>query len=135
MSRQDEYNLQVQVIEYLKIRYPNVLFRSDLIGVRLTIGQAKKVKKIQNGRGWPDLFIAEPRGGYTGLFLELKATFGDLYTKQGQLRETKRIQEQHQVLAALTKRGYRAVFAAGFDEARRIIDDYLSLESSGLARQ
>lgn len=130
-----EYDLQVQIVEYLKIQYPEIMFRSDLGGIRLNQGQWTKVKKIQNGRGWPDLFIAEPRGGYAGLFLELKAAFGDLYTNQGQLRETRRIKEQHQILTALTEKGYRAVFVAGFDEARRIIDDYLSLESSGLARQ
>jgi hypothetical protein len=132
---QDEYDLHVQVVAYLKLKYPDTMFRSDLAGIRLTIGLARKAKRLQNGRGWPDLLLAEPRRGYAGLFIELKASHADLYTKNGQLRQVEHIQEQLATLEALRERGYRAEFAVGFDGAQTLIDWYLSLPFCGLAGQ
>ena len=38
---------------------------------------------------------------------------------------SKHIDEQAEVLERLEFRGYRAVFAVGFDEAKEVIDEYL----------
>ena len=118
--------LHQQVCDYLRLRYPDVLFRTDLGGVRLTMGQAAKVKRLQGGRrAWPDLFIAEPRHKvYGGLFIELKAT--KITKRDGKtLLSSKHLQEQSKLLNALNDRGYFARFAVGFDAAREIIDWYL----------
>ena len=89
------------------------------------MGQAAITKRMQGGkRAWPDLFIAEPRHGYAGLFIELKNT--QIYKADGSLRKNEHVEEQAAVLKALQERGYKAVFAVGFDEARDIIDMYLS---------
>ena len=125
MGQKDEYQLQIQITDYLRLQYPNILFRSDLAGIRLPIGQATQVKRIQSDRGWPDLFIAEPRNGCPGLFLELKVSESDLYTKTGALRKSQHIREQTHMLGDLRQRGYRAEFAIGFDGAKSIIDEYL----------
>lgn len=84
-----EENLQIQVADYLRLQYPNVLFHSDYgSGVKLTIRQAVVQKRLNGGKkSWPDMFIARHKmlpvaneyapNGYDvrcfgGLFLEIK---------------------------------------------------------------
>ena len=74
--------LREQVAQYLQMQYPGVIYRFDLAAdLKLTMGQAKKHKRLHPMRGYPDLFIAKaaPRcidGSwnyeYHGLFIELK---------------------------------------------------------------
>ena len=129
-----ELELQAQVADYLRLQYPNVLFHSDFgSGIKLTMGQAAKQKRLQGRRGYPDLFIAEPRtirkGGdkyyYAGLFLELKRPGTTIYKKNGELVSNEHIQEQARMLEELRRRDYMAEFACGFDETKKIIDEYL----------
>ena len=56
-----ESDLQIQVADYLRLQYPDVLFHSDFgSGVKLTPGQAIRQKRQNGGkRAWPDLEIAE----------------------------------------------------------------------------
>lgn len=131
-----ESELQIAIAEYIARQYPKVQFHSDFgSGVKLTAGQAR-INSRQNAgrRGWPDLFIAEynrcaSEYGYTvytcGLFLELKKDGTRLHKKNGEWANN-HIEEQAYVLSRLWVRGYVALFAVGFDEAKRIIDLYLS---------
>ena len=140
-----EADLQVQVADYLRLQYPNVMFHSDFgSGIKLTMGQAIKQKRQNGGRkSWPDMFLAEPivrdsetgqfyKGNYypakqvyNGLFIELKRQGTRIYKKDGTLTANEHIQEQAKMLEELRKRGYMAEFACGFDEAKEIIDMYL----------
>ena len=60
-----ESDLQIMVADYLRLRYPKVLFHSDFgSGIKMTKGQAIKQKRQNGGRrGWPDMFVAQPRAG------------------------------------------------------------------------
>lgn len=120
-----EYQLQVNIAEYLRRQYPGVLFRSDLGGIKLTMGQAVKVKRLQAGRAFPDMFIAMPRNGCAGLFGEIKISHDEIYTKTGDLRQDEHTQEQYKTLCRLRQAGYAADFWCGFDEAKERIDEYL----------
>lgn len=128
-----ESDLQVQVADYLRLQYPDVLFHSDFgSGIKLTKGQAIKQKRQNGGRrGWPDMFIAEPRatkcGNKVGLFIELKKDGTRLWKKDG-IPASDHIEEQARVLSELQMRGYEAKFAVGFEGARKIIDEYLGSE-------
>ncbi|HRQ17749.1 MAG TPA: hypothetical protein PL085_11780 [Agriterribacter sp.] len=124
--RNNEETLQQSVVRYITLQYPDVIVRSDLSGIKLTIGQAVKVKKLQSSRAFPDVFIAEPKNGYSGLFLELKKSFDEVYKKDGELRNVEHIQEQADMLHRLNCKGYCAMFATGFDDAKNIIDKYLN---------
>jgi hypothetical protein len=129
-----EATLQRQVCDYIRLQYPGIIFRSDFAsGMKLSIGQAAKHKRLQSSRAYPDLFIAEPRnerltgaytGHYCGLFIELKAK--TIYKKDGTLLANPHVAEQADMLEKLKLRGYMAKFAVGFDEAKAIIDEYLS---------
>ena len=121
-----EHEMYMQIADYMRYRYPEVIYRFDLAAdLKLSIGQAKKHKRLQGRRGYPDLFIAEPRGKYHGLFLEVKRPGVKLYKKNGELVANAHIREQFDMLEQLRQRGYVAEFACGFDEAKKIIDEYL----------
>lgn len=130
-----ESTIQCHVADYLRLQYPTVLFHSDFgSGIKLTPGQAMKQKRQNGGRrSWPDMFIAEPRTvvvgknkhHYAGLFIELKREGTRILTKNGTLVADQHIREQYDLLIDLEQRGYKAVFAVGFDQAKQIIDEYL----------
>jgi hypothetical protein len=131
-----ESELQTQVADYIRLRYPKVLFHSDFgSGIKLTMGQAIKQKRQNGGRrAWPDMFIAEPKkikaNGYAarlynGLFIELKKEGTKIRKKNGELVANEHIREQAKILEELHERGYAAAFAVGFDDAKTFIDWYL----------
>ncbi len=122
-----ESTLQCHVADYLRLQYPSVIFHSDYgSGVRLTPGQAR-MQNRQNGgrRAWPDLFVAEPRNGVAGLFIELKKDGTRILKKDGTLVADAHIREQYDMLRELEARGYKAFFGVGFGQCKQIIDDYL----------
>lgn len=122
----NEKTIHKQICEYIRLQYPNVIFNSDLSGIRLTIGQARQVKALRSSRAFPDLVIYEPRGGFNGLFIELKADNIKLFKKRTGEFANDHFREQGEMLGKLKERGYYARFAIGFDEAKEIIDWYLS---------
>src|SRR6056297_3458772 len=80
-----EEAIQQQICQYVKVQYPNVLFNTDLSGIKLPMGLAVKVSKLRSSRAFPDLVFYEPRkiNGkmYYGLFIELKKD-GVKYSKE-----------------------------------------------------
>lgn len=124
-----EYILYRQVAYYLRMQYPKILYRFDYAGLSHTKAQAGQMKAIQHGKGYPDLAILEAResiknGIYHGMFIELKPEGTKLYKLNGE-PATPHIAEQLKCLVLLWERGYKAEFAVGFDEAKKIIDEYL----------
>lgn len=130
-----EHDLYKMVADYLRYQYPTVIYRFDLAAdLKLTMGQARKHKRLQHYRGYPDLFIAETvivkkkdgtYEGLSGLFVELKREGTRIFKKDGKLVADEHIREQFDMLHDLRARGYAAEFACGFDEAKKLIDDYM----------
>lgn len=122
-----ESDLQINIASYLRAQYPKVIFRSDYgAGLKMTINQARR-QRAQNGflRGYPDLFIAEPKKGYHGLFIELKTEKARVFLKDKKTPATAHVKEQKEMLLKLEQKGYKAVFGIGYDATKKIIDDYL----------
>ena len=115
------------VADYLALQYPDVLFHTDFgSGIKLTIGQATKQKRLNGGRrAWPDLFIADDGGRKAlGLFIELKKDGERIHKKDG-TPASDHIAEQEAVGIELMKRGYKFEFGVGFEATKKIIDNYL----------
>lgn len=125
-----ESDIYVKIASYLSIAHPNVIFRFDFsAGTKMTMGQAMRHKSMNPLRGYPDLFIAEARGEYHGLYLEIKKEGESPYLKKGGgLRQNEHILEQAHVLSRLRKRGYKAEFAVGFAECFDMIEAYLKIK-------
>lgn len=68
-------------------------------------------------KGFPDNFIPIARGGFHGLFIELKRAKKSL---------SKKSPEQREWVKKLNKAGYKAVFCYGAEEAKKVISEYLS---------
>ena len=116
------------ICDYLKLQYPEVIFRTDFAsGMKLTVGQARKHASLQSGRSWPDLFIAEPRAGFHGLFIEVKKDGITIKKKDGNYVKDTHIREQALMLYTLGTHGYMATFGVGFDHCKQILDEYLGL--------
>lgn len=105
-------------------------------GIRLTTpGLRAKAKRMQGGRAWPDLFIAQPipLAGYEqiplvqhcGLFIELKKDGVKIFKKDGTMVANEHYREQAAVLEKLRRLGYMAEFSIGFDATKDLIDNYL----------
>lgn len=74
----------------------------------------KMLKDMGVKAGVPDLFICEPRGCYSGCFVELKRAHGGQTSKA-----------QREWLTTLRGSGYQAVVCAGWLTAAREIERYL----------
>jgi hypothetical protein len=134
-----EEGVQKQLCHYLKLQYPNVIFKSDTSSGRWEYSRKELYNKLvfQSSKSMPDLFIYEPvqHGSkhYCGLALEIKKEGTSVIMKigprKGMLSTDAHIQEQALMLKTLIKKGYYANFAVGFDEAKKIIDWYFGIKN------
>ena len=118
-----EKELHKNICQFIKLQYPSVIFTTDGSGLRLSIGEAVRFKKLRSGNAIPDIVIYETTPDYCGLFLEIKKE--SPYKKDGTLKKNAHLQEQADMIENLNKRGYRATFVWEFDEAINIIKEYL----------
>lgn len=115
-----ERSVHNAVCKYLKLQYPEVMFLSDFgAGLHMTQGNAQLQNKQKSDHSFPDLMIFEPRGGYCGLFIEIK--------RDDKLIKSEHTKRQGECHTELIKRGYLANFGLGFDNCIKLINDYLSL--------
>lgn len=120
-----EEKLHFQICDYMKIAYPKVYFISESSGLRVSPGLAAKLKRTRSNHVHLDLYVLEPRKGSHGLFLELKAK--TIYKKDGvTLLKNDHVRDQADTIQKLNKKGYLATFALSFDQAKKIIDNYLN---------
>ena len=119
-----EDKLQITICDYIKLAYPDVIFHQDGSGGVTSIGMAVRAKRMRSEDNIPDMFIAEPKGNYCGLYLEIKSKTP--FLKDGiTLSRDKHIQDQNEMLIRLEKKGYMAQFIWSFDDAKKLIDTYM----------
>lgn len=125
LSKLSEEEIYFKIADYLDEHYPGVLYHFDFgSGTYLSKSQRIRQVRMNRRRGFPDLFIYEPKGKYKGLAIEIKRENTNLYNKKGILA-TEHIQEQMICLDVLNMKGYYAVFGIGFEDCKLIIDEYL----------
>lgn len=83
-------------------------------GGKRSKSEAARFKAQGVKAGVPDIFLPCARGGYHGLYIELKRTKG------GKLSAA-----QKEWIDALRGQGYKVIVCYGFDEAREVIISYL----------
>ena len=107
-----EYQLQKAVCKYLDLQ--NVLYCGSM-GGNYQAHMSVRIRAKNSGykRGFPDLFIYEPKGKWHGLAIELKVGYN------------KPTNEQNWWCGQLNERGYKAHICTGIDEALEVIDSYL----------
>ncbi len=123
---QPEFELQKQVAQWLRLQYPTVPFLSDVrASMKLTIPQQVRSKQIQaDNFACPDMMIFKMRGGYGGLFLELKAE--SPFRKDGvTLLRNDHLEAQAETIIQLQVEGYHAAFYWEFETIRMAVNEYL----------
>lgn len=85
---------------------PNGGYRNKATAVRM--------KRTGTKAGVPDIFLPVSDGHWHGLFIEMKRTKGGSVSRA-----------QHDMIDALRAQGYRCEVCRGFEEARRVILDYI----------
>jgi len=135
-NKKVEENIQQSFCNWLKLQHPNVIFKSDLSGIKLTKGQAAKVSKGRSSAGFCDLDILEPNLEWKGLFFEFKTSSpfkpnGELY-KMVRYRKYNglkvpydHLQEQQDMISKLIKKGYFACFVWSLGMAIAIFEAYI----------
>jgi len=121
--------LSKRVSHHLLEKYPKVPFRFDNgADVNLPVYVAKRLHELHGkwSRGYPDLFIATCRGGYGGLYLELKA--GDTVPNT---EHTRRQADYH---AVLRYNGYKVSFCCGFKDCKKKIKAYLKMKRATIQK-
>ena len=88
---------------------------------RCTPMQGAQLKAMGVRAGWPDLFLAVPRGRYHGLFIEMKSLSGT---------PSKTQKELHPIIEA---QGYLVAVCYGCKEATDILVRYLAQTQAGEA--
>jgi hypothetical protein len=111
---------QIAVVQYIRYRYPKVLFTASTSGVKLPMVTAINLKRLGSQKGVPDLIIFESSRGYHGLMIELKRNKTPWGTK-GRCTP-----EQEDWIKKLNERGYCAQVCYGFSEAKAVLDMYFS---------
>ena len=112
-NQSPEHDAQVALVDLVQSMAPDILFTATVGGVRLSMNQAKRMKAAGYLRGVPDLLFFEPRDGWHGLAIELKAKKGGRVSA-----------DQRRVLDELSARGWKAEVAHGYEHALSILRGY-----------
>ena len=115
MSEAEEQAMLFKWADFQSLKYPalRLMFHVPNGGSRDLI-EARNLKKQGVKAGVPDIFLPVARGGFHGLFIEMKRQDG------GRLSEA-----QADYLQKLRMQGYQAVVCKGFDAAVSVIQAYL----------
>lgn len=115
-----ERDEQRAFFELVKIKHPEAFedLWSNGNGAHLAHGARAGKRRKQEGlkAGVPDIFFAQARGGFHGLFIELKRR------KHGKISD-----EQLRIANRLIGNGYAAKIVEGCDEAYAVFRSYLSM--------
>ena len=112
-TRVTEHQIQTALFQWLRAVHPKVVAFAVPNAARRSPSQAAYLKAEGLRAGIPDVVLATPRGGFAGMFLELKREGGKLSDAQ---RET---------LYLLANEGYACAIAWNLDEAIELITQYL----------
>lgn len=118
-----EHNEQTRVIQWWDITNPELSLcltaypSGAIIGGRNKFGLIAKLKREGWRKGVCDLFLAIPRGGKAGLWIEMK----DINKTVSALS-----QEQKAHITLMQTMGYEAIWCAGADVAIAAITTYMN---------
>lgn len=158
-KQHQEQNIHVRVCNYIRRKYPDVIFCSDYAaGLELTSNQRILMMTLRSDDGQPDISIDHPAdrtvGGvlqhFHGLRIELKKEGTAIYKRDGKtlrkspytrsyIRNGKRfiktgdhLAEQAAMLQKYNRAGYLGRFCIGFDKATQLIDWYMGTQNNTL---
>jgi hypothetical protein len=117
MTIPTEHEEQKNVVQWFDLQYPAIKGRLFAIpnGSNKSKAAASKFKAEGLRPGVPDLMLPVARGGFHGLFVEMK-----------RVKNSKLSTEQNEWLDFLANQGYMVVVCKGFEPAKNTIESYLN---------
>lgn len=107
--------MQASFVEWFNLKLPQYLLYAIPNGGKRFLREAVRLKRQGVLAGVPDLFLAEQRKGFGGLYLELKVGRNGLS------------QEQVRIHAYLRVRGYKVDVCRSFEECVKSVCEYLGV--------
>jgi hypothetical protein len=117
-----EHQEQVAVVQFCDAQ--NIRIFAIPNGSNKNPASAAKFQREGLRKGIPDLMVPIPKGGFMGLFLEMKRT-----------KNAKPSKEQQEWIEFLNQMGYFAIVCYGADEAIAVIQRYLNHVSPERVRE
>lgn len=115
-SEEEAQEMLFERIQYQLGRYPELKLLYHIPnGGKRDKGTAIKLHRQGVKAGVPDLHLPVARGGYNGLYIELK------------VGKNKTTDKQKEWIAELNKQGYLAIVCYGWEEAATQLVNYLEL--------
>lgn len=113
--RHEEDDLQMQCVTWFRYQYRNyaMLLHHSPNGGRRDAREGARFKQMGVVAGFPDLILCVARGGYHGLFIEMKSRTG------------RQEQSQKVMQTLLEKEGYKYVLCRSLLEFMNIINNYM----------
>lgn len=119
-----ETKLHVTIANFIRMKYPKVLFDHSGCEFPLHIIQAKTRKAMGHHKGIPDLMVYQKSGPFSGLAIEVK-----IYklNKKTRLYDSKTYatKEQKETMRRLEDQGWKCQIVWTIDEAMKLIDTYM----------
>ena len=109
-----EHDIQVNCVNYYRLRYPKGLIFAIPNGGQRNIIVAKKLKAEGALSGVPDLCVPIAKKGFHGLYIEIKNG------NAGRLSEN-----QKTTISKLQSEGYKCEVCRSFEEFRNVVDNYM----------
>lgn len=115
-----EQKIHMQIVKWFELAYPKYFedFHHFANERKCSVITGSILKKMGVKRGVSDFHLGVAKGGFFGLWIELKIDKGKLTSHQKSFIDRK------------MQRGYLAIVAWGFDEAVKIIDCYLKMSDT-----
>jgi len=110
----DEHTIQAQFVARVRNFFPNVVIAAIPNGGSREYREAVNLKAEGVLPGMPDLIIAIARGGYFGLFVEMKSESGTISP------------DQNDVMRRLSEEGYLCEVCWSVEDAVGVLESYLS---------
>ena len=112
-----ENTLQAECIRWFRRQYPKIRLHSipngALIGGKNKFAVLNMLKATGLLKGCPDLFLPKPRGGFHGLYIEMK------------VGKNKPSPEQKAFIDDLIKDNYGVICCYSFEEFKLLVTSYL----------
>lgn len=112
--KDEEHRLQCACVRWFRYAYPHHLLYAVPNGGQRSVATAARLKAEGVLAGVPDLFLSAARGGFHGLYIEMKDG------AKGRVSES-----QRDTMERLTAEGYLCAVCRNFDEFRQTVEEYL----------
>jgi hypothetical protein len=106
---------QMKLVAWLDANFPDICYHAIPNGEKRNKITGYRLKLMGVKAGYPDIFIAEPKERFPGLYIEMKRVKGG---KLSPIQDT--------VISKLLKRGYAVKVCAGMEDAKGVILNYLN---------